>query len=356
MSPDRLLRLLVGASLASAALGSGCASLPADRAGSPPQVVATFCPGSCPEKVARLLEGAERTIDLTVYGIRNDIVAEALIRAVQRDVDVTVIYDRSMYRANQRAKNSKIDPLREAGVRVLPFRGRDAFHHKTIILDADRVWTGSLNLKWMGRLHDNYLLISDPFIVARYREWFGLLEQNPTREALRSSNQRLSQYNAGEPLQAHFGPSASFSEPLTRLMDEAESSLELAVNVLSYPPVVASLVAARQRGVRVRVLFGVFSEKTLKSYDQQEWAMRTLAAQGVEVWTIGLHHQKMMVVDGTTVLTGSPGFDTNPLTRNHDNYVIVESRELASQFEDRMAEMWAEAQRYSAGGAKAVEP
>lgn len=350
MSLGRRLWWLAGALFACAVLLSGCSSAPGQPAEAPPEVIATFCPGSCPDRVASLIDGAERSIELTVYGFRNDTVAEALTRAKQRDLAVTVIYDQSMYRTNHRDNRSKIDSLRDAGVRVLPFRGRDAFHHKTIILDGEKVWTGSLNLKWMGRLHDNYVLLTDPGIVARYRDWFAFLVQGSTREALESNNQQLSQYAGDELLQAHFGPSSTFWKPLVRLIDEAEHSLELAVNVMSYPPVVASLVAAQARGVHVRALLGVFTKKTLRSFDQQVWAMDTLAAGEVEVWTIGLHHQKMMVVDGKTVLTGSPGFDSNPLTRNHDNYVIVKSLPLARQFTDRIAEMRVGATRRLAPG------
>ena len=339
------VRLLVATLIPLAAPTLGCARLhptPVHQ-----QVDATFCPPSCPEKLAQLIDRAELSIDMTVYGVTDTTVADALVRAESRNVEVTVIYDYSMYRNYSRKQRSKIDQFNGVGIRTLPFKGRSAFHHKTIILDDRTVWTGSLNIKAMRRLYDNYVLISKPSIVERYREWFAFLEQGPTEKALVERNQRLSEYRANESVQAHFGPSPTFAEPILGLIDEAKDSLDVAVNVLSYPQIVESLILAHQRGVRVHVLLGIFTESTLKSYDRQTWAMERLDAAGVEVWMIARHHQKMMVADDRTVLTGSPGFNTNPLTRNHDNYVIVKSRQVASVFLKEIRNMLASASRYS---------
>jgi len=132
------------------------------------------------------------------------------------------------------------------------------------------------------------------------------------------------------------------------LINGAEHSLDVAVNVLSYPPVVEGLVAAQRRGVRVRVLLGIYTRPLLKSYDEQVWAMREMAAAGVEIWLLDPHHQKMMVIDDRIVETGSPGYDANPLIRNHDNYVIVKSEEVAILFKTKIEEMIRTATPYSA--------
>jgi hypothetical protein len=87
-----------------------------DGAQGPFRVIAAFCPGSCPDRVAELIDRAEWSIDLTVYGFTDETVAKALARAQKRNVEVTVIYDTSMYHGYHRNKRSMIDPLRDVGL------------------------------------------------------------------------------------------------------------------------------------------------------------------------------------------------------------------------------------------------
>lgn len=97
------------------------------------------------------------------------------------------------------------------------------------------------------------------------------------------------------------------------------------------PPIAAALIEAHRRGVRVRVILDK-SQRT-ERYSGADF----LANQGVPVLIDARHaiaHNKVMVIDGDRVITGSFNFTRSAQERNAENLLVLRDRDLARRYAD----------------------
>lgn len=115
-------------------------------------VQACFSPqGKCSSHILREIDNAKKELLVAVYAFTSESLAEALVRAKRRGVNVQVIIDREFDSRNQASKGKlleaqKIPVRRLAGGRSSNSE-RDAglMHQKFAIVDNQIVFTGSYN-------------------------------------------------------------------------------------------------------------------------------------------------------------------------------------------------------------------
>jgi phosphatidylserine/phosphatidylglycerophosphate/cardiolipin synthase-like enzyme len=105
---------------------------------------------------------------------------------------------------------------------------------------------------------------------------------------------------------------------------------------LTSAPIKSALVAARRRGVEVTA---IFDPEALKEYDSK---VSELAAGGIPVFADSFHHpgiahNKVMVIDGATVITGSFNFTNAAETRNAENLLVIRDTTLAAAYQRNFA-------------------
>lgn len=138
----------------------------------------------CRERILRSINGAVESIYVAIYTFTSREIAEALVEAARRGVDVKVIMDPSQ----AEEKFSKYNFLRKNGIRVVtPVydvpQGRGRFfrpkmHHKFIVFDKKYVLTGSYNLTASAEeLNDEncVFIYEDKRIVQRFIDEFNRL-------------------------------------------------------------------------------------------------------------------------------------------------------------------------------------
>ena len=92
-----------------------------------------------------------------------------------------------------------------------------------------------------------------------------------------------------------------------------------------------ALVRAHQRGAKVQVLLDEKSDAT------NRYVIGLLHAEGIPIRLDGAHaiaHNKVMVLDGQVVVTGSFNFTNAAETRNAENLLILRSPALAQAYRD----------------------
>jgi phosphatidylserine/phosphatidylglycerophosphate/cardiolipin synthase-like enzyme len=98
---------------------------------------------------------------------------------------------------------------------------------------------------------------------------------------------------------------------------------------LTSAPIASALKAARDRGVDVRVILD-------KSQRTERYSGLTyLQHAGVPVWVDAAHaiaHNKVMVIDGDTVLTGSFNFTKAAESSNAENILRIRDAGLADAY------------------------
>ena len=146
----------------------------------------------------------------------------------------------------------------------------------------------------------------------------------------------------------HLGPREAggpdeLAPPLVAFIDGAEKELCVAIQEIDHPPIAEALSRARRRGVTVKVVLE--SDYLVESRPVAEdregarapnhallVAMLRAAVDVKSDFNPHIFHQKFIVRDRASVLTGSTNFTTTGVTGNLNHLVIVEHREVAMQY------------------------
>ena len=136
---------------------------------------AYFSPGDeCPRAIARLVDQASRTIDVCVFTITDDRLADTLIAAHRRGVAIRVITDD----AKAEDLGSDVARFERAGIPLRVDRSPFHMHHKFAIFDGSKLLTGSYNwTRGASRDNEENLIVVDeprllvPFAATFERLW-----------------------------------------------------------------------------------------------------------------------------------------------------------------------------------------
>jgi len=119
-----------------------------------------------------------------------------------------------------------------------------------------------------------------------------------------------------------FSPEGSAQQLVLRTLDEAHESIRLMGYSFTSPEIVKSLVAAKRRGVDVRV---VVDEKGNRSKASQA-AMNVVVNAGIPLRTndqYKIMHDKVIITDGHNVELGSFNYSRSAAESNSENAVVV---------------------------------
>jgi phosphatidylserine/phosphatidylglycerophosphate/cardiolipin synthase-like enzyme len=127
--------------------------------------------GGCTDAIIREIDGASLSVLVQAYSFTSAPIAQAILEAHKRGVDVTVVMDSSQ----RTAKYSSATFFRNQGVPVYIDDRHAIAHNKIILIDGKTIITGSFNFSQAAenRNAENLLVIDDkPGLVRAYRQNF----------------------------------------------------------------------------------------------------------------------------------------------------------------------------------------
>jgi phosphatidylserine/phosphatidylglycerophosphate/cardiolipin synthase-like enzyme len=133
------------------------------------------------------------------------------------------------------------------------------------------------------------------------------------------------------PTRLYFSPNGGATQAVVREIDDA--TLEILVQAYSFTsaPIAKALVDAHRKGVSVEVILD-------KSQRTEKYSGATfLANNRIPVYIDAAHaiaHNKIMIIDKQTVITGSFNFTRAAEEKNAENLLIIRSKDLASYYLD----------------------
>jgi hypothetical protein len=119
------------------------------------------------------------------------------------------------------------------------------------------------------------------------------------------------------------------TETVVKTLSEARRQVLVQAYSFTSAPIAKALVDAYKRGVEVRVILDRSNDREGHS------AVKFLEHEGVSVMIDSQHaiaHNKVMVIDGDTVITGSFNFTRAAEERNAENLVVIHDDALAKQY------------------------
>jgi len=116
--------------------------------------------------IARQIDGAKKAIKVMAYGFTSINLAEALVRAKKRGVDVALIQDEKSSQNNREA----LQKLLDAAIEVRSDGKHAIQHNKVMVIDQDVVITGSYNFTNSAetRNAENIMIVKSEYAARRY--------------------------------------------------------------------------------------------------------------------------------------------------------------------------------------------
>lgn len=126
-----------------------------------------------------------------------------------------------------------------------------------------------------------------------------------------------------------FTPPAGCSKVITKTIDLATKSIYIQAYGFTDTEIASSLISAYNRGVKVAILL---DKSNLYSKNPQ---ISKVKAAGIDVSidnVPGIAHNKVIIIDQHTVITGSFNFSKNANLKNVENVIIVNDSLIAKQY------------------------
>jgi len=124
--------------------------------------------GQCTNGIVSAIEDAKNSVFVMAYSFTSLQIAQALVDAYERGVDVKILIDKSQIKS----KYSHLHFFSKKGIPVFIDPAVGIAHNKTMILDDRFVLTGSFNWSKAANFKnaENILLIDDPSLAQIYKE------------------------------------------------------------------------------------------------------------------------------------------------------------------------------------------
>ncbi|MBL8094465.1 MAG: DUF1669 domain-containing protein [Anaerolineales bacterium] len=287
-----------------------------------------------------LIEGlgrAQHTLDVAVYELDNDAIADALIAAHARGVQVRVVTDTDYL------SEAAMLRVMAAGIPVIGDAREPFMHHKFTVVDGSEVWTGSMNYTYNDAYRNNNVLIHirSVRLAENYSAEF---EQLFTRQAFEQAgkppNPTLTL--SGTLVENAFSPKGDVADRILDVLRTAHSSVHVMAFAFTRTDFGDALLERAQGGVTVQA---VFERRQVAAGSDAVFDL--FSAAGVPARLDGNQynlHTKAIIVDSAIVVFGSYNFSRNAEEQNNENALIVHSPELAATFEAEFQKVWAQAE------------
>jgi len=139
--------------------------------------------------------------------------------------------------------------------------------------------------------------------------------------------------DAGSSLNVYFSPDGGATDELVSLINGAKSTIDVQAYSFTSEPIIDALVNAKQRGVTVNIILDrshleYRNFKTGKTTLQPSTALKAFYNAGIPTYIdyrYDIAHNKIMLIDLTTIVTGSFNFSYSAEHFNAENMLVIQN-------------------------------
>jgi phosphatidylserine/phosphatidylglycerophosphate/cardiolipin synthase-like enzyme len=133
------------------------------------------------------------------------------------------------------------------------------------------------------------------------------------------------------PIEVYFSPQGGCTDAIVQEIDAAKNTILVQAYSFTSKPIAEALVAAHKRGVKIKVILDSDQETT--NYSEADF----LIHEGIPPQIDAEHaiaHNKVMIIDDNTVITGSFNFTNQAEKSNAENLLIIRDKLVAKTYTD----------------------
>jgi len=290
------------------------------------------------QAVVELIDGATHELRLKQFKLQSEAIEQALLRAHRRGVRVRVMLNPHTS-GRDRWNDEAYALLQGWGIEVA--WTSEAFpvtHEKSIVIDQDAALIASFNLadKYFSQTRDYGVLTHAKPVVDQVIAGF---EADWSR-----------QFFVPDLTVGLVWSSAHSRGQMARIIDLAETSLWIQHPKFVDAVILERIIAARDRGVKVRLLCG--GKHGISDWDVYDTfaALRIMQRFGVKIrrqQTLKLHC-KLILVDGAFAQTGSMNIDRSAFDLRRELGIESDAPEVVARLAATFAADWQQAKKYRA--------
>lgn len=337
-------------------------------------------------QLIRAIDAAQSSIDIAIHGLALREVAAALVRAKNRGVKIRIVMNQTHVfpEKPRETRTPEVQQLIDLGFDMKMLRGGDMFgvmHNKIAIFDGRVLETGSYN--WTHAADawhwENAMFHAEEARIKAYQAYWNWLwsisskipnkapaaptpipegQPHPGLPPAPQDDARPVSFN-GEAFPAQAFSPGGVTAHLVRAIDASRVSIDLANFSFTSEDLRDALLRAKERGVRVRI---VFDAQQYRYLSEMHW----FADHGFDVLLSagrdgdkGVMHDKFAVFDGALAEAGSFNWTRNGEKNNYENAMFLDAPDdvagYAAAFERIRAQAWAPAPDDHAGPHAAPE-
>ena len=282
------------------------------------EVDAGMNPYPLEKRLVRKLATAAAQIDTALYHLNAEPIADALIAAHRRGIQVRVVTE------TDNINETQIERLQAAGIPVADDDGADSYmHHKFFVIDERYVWTGSYNTTYNGayKNNNNVIFIDSVRLAYNFTQEFRELFHQMRDEKPAGADAVYPKITLSDGTQifTHFSPDNDIVSSLLLEIGGAQKSIHFMAFSFTQDSLGKAMRKRFESGIDVQ---GVFEEKQISQHSEYE-LMKKAGLAVVLDSSKSLMHHKVIVIDAETVITGSYNFSKNAEERNNENLLII---------------------------------
>jgi phosphatidylserine/phosphatidylglycerophosphate/cardiolipin synthase-like enzyme len=145
-------------------------------------------------------------------------------------------------------------------------------------------------------------------------------------------------------VEVFFSPNGGCTEAVVRELNRAKETVLVQAYSFTSAPIAQAMVSAFRRGVKVQVILD--ESQRSERYSSADF----VAHARIPIFIDAKHaiaHNKIIVIDGETVLTGSFNFTKAAEEHNAENLLVIHDSQLAAQYTENWKEHLEHSERYA---------
>jgi phosphatidylserine/phosphatidylglycerophosphate/cardiolipin synthase-like enzyme len=294
------------------------------------------------------VNNSKSSIDVTSFDLNLPSFVDALVTASQHGVRVRLVVDgvngTQKLSASESPTGKVFDAtqtLTGAGITVVNGgRSSGLMHDKIIIIDGKILYMGSWNMSYNDtfRNNNNLLRITDATLIANYQAKFNELfvdKRFGTHAQVGAQTPQLT--INGVQVENFFSPVDHVMDKLVAYVQGAQKSVRFMIFTYTDTNLANAMIARYQAGVD--------TEGVIEDRGASQGALVPLFCAKLPVKVDGnkytMHH-KIIILDESTVITGSFNFTKSADQENDDNVLVIHNPDLAKLYLQEFDRVWGE--------------
>ena len=219
----------------------------------------------------------------------------------------------------------------------------DIMHNKFFVFDGEYVWTGSANISDTGTGGYNanvVAVIQSNYIAQNYLIEFEQMysEGSFHRDKAKLKKAEIKTIINGQEVEVFFSPQGyAMYRGVIPALRSAKESIDVAIFFLTHKNVSRELVAASNRGVKVRVILDATGANN--EYSKHNYLRDNGIEVKVENWG-GKMHMKSAIIDKKHIILGSMNWTGAGESKNDENTLIIHNAKDAPIYHSFFNLLW----------------